>query len=502
VAVGTTVTFDGSGSFDPDGEIQTYVWEIRDVNTDQVITIESADPQIDYAFNEPARYAVSLRVKDDCDAFSEPDVASLEVGLLAGFKIEKLVAVDPITGAETWVPTGTDPNDPIEYGLKVRLNALDYSAGNIILYWWQKNGAGYGSDPIMIKSYTGPTQFQLKLTVYDEGYLHNVSVTKTVYVAQGMHVLSITPYSGTSFNPAYWANLGTELWGVDGGGTIAVVDISDPANLPAVQVMAPTLGTAPASMAASDGKLYISSYQNGVWVCRADRNNFSVLAHLTPQDLGNPAATGDVAAVGEFMYVLTAMPNRVLVYDVSDGFAPVLVDQVALPGGVQTMRLVGSEAVLVQKLNSSTIWALDIRQPDQPQLLPEPIQPPQSYVYTILTYDHTVILPMLSKTAFFELVVPDDTELPLTFGQMRIVDTFSVYSAASATRLYTVANGYLRKFDGLYPATGQPSYQIDQYYPGYQTPVQFICDADGPGDSYQPVLFIGLGPNGWGAWAP
>lgn len=54
------VTFDASGSFDPDGEIVLYEW---DFNKDGVYTATGATPQ--HTFNDPALHTVRLRVTDN-----------------------------------------------------------------------------------------------------------------------------------------------------------------------------------------------------------------------------------------------------------------------------------------------------------------------------------------------------------------------------------------------------------------------------------------------------
>lgn len=53
-----TVQFDGTGSFDPDGAVQTYWWDFGDGDT-------STEASPSHAYAEPGRYQVFLRVADD-----------------------------------------------------------------------------------------------------------------------------------------------------------------------------------------------------------------------------------------------------------------------------------------------------------------------------------------------------------------------------------------------------------------------------------------------------
>jgi trimeric autotransporter adhesin len=69
---GLSVSFDSSGSSDPDGTVEAYVWDFGDGQTSS-----QAAPSHTYA--QPGTYEVSLVVIDDDEAASEPAVRSVEV---------------------------------------------------------------------------------------------------------------------------------------------------------------------------------------------------------------------------------------------------------------------------------------------------------------------------------------------------------------------------------------------------------------------------------------
>ena len=63
--VGQPVTFDGSESFDPDGAIESYLFEISygDEPADEVL--QSASPRLVHTFSDVGLWVVVLTVVDD-----------------------------------------------------------------------------------------------------------------------------------------------------------------------------------------------------------------------------------------------------------------------------------------------------------------------------------------------------------------------------------------------------------------------------------------------------
>lgn len=63
--IGNSIVFDGSKSYDSDGEIIEYRWDfIKNENSD---TILSSNPKISHIFTEPGEYTIELQVKDDSE---------------------------------------------------------------------------------------------------------------------------------------------------------------------------------------------------------------------------------------------------------------------------------------------------------------------------------------------------------------------------------------------------------------------------------------------------
>jgi len=60
VQEGHTVTFDASSSFDPDGEIKTYVWSFGDGFWE-----ETTSPKVSHKYTAAGEYRVQLVVEDD-----------------------------------------------------------------------------------------------------------------------------------------------------------------------------------------------------------------------------------------------------------------------------------------------------------------------------------------------------------------------------------------------------------------------------------------------------
>jgi len=73
--VGETITFDASASFDPDGTIVKYVWDLGDENT-----AEEEVPTITHSYTVAGNYTVTLKVVDD-HGISRSNTTTITVGI-------------------------------------------------------------------------------------------------------------------------------------------------------------------------------------------------------------------------------------------------------------------------------------------------------------------------------------------------------------------------------------------------------------------------------------
>ena len=492
-AVGDTLTFNGS---DSTGAITEYKWEFRDVNNDSVFTRFGAT--VGVTFSAAARYQVTLTVTNDGDASSTSDPIDVQVGLLAAFKIEQAIGVDA-SGVEIWAPIAMDANHPIETGLTVRLNASDYSAG-AQFFTWKKNGTTYGTTGTLTKTYTGPLQFDLRLTVYDAGYQHaSPPVTGTVWVAQSMHVLSTSPYSGQDFTPVVWAAVGTDLWAIAVGGRFGVTSISNPAALPPVQIMGGASESSFCGLAGANGKLYVNRGAQ-VAVYRADRQNFGLACTLSASAMG-AASIVDVAAVGDMLYVATrapGMPDQIRAYSVVDPTHPQWLTQFTPEGGVCALRLAGEGVLVVQDAALPNLRVYDVRDPANSQPALETIPVSTTRLDFLQTYHRRIAARTVGAMVILDVLVPAASSEPLSVGPMRTLSVCSCYYAITDSRLFAFdAAQAVKKYDVAAP----PEYQMDVCSAVVPTPV-FVCETpDGDGDQ-SPTLFVPRGAVGFAAVGP
>jgi PKD repeat protein len=107
---GLPISFDGSGSYDPDGTIVSWFWDFGDGES-------SADPNPTHAYAQDGIYSVSLNVTDDGDATAE-DTASVVVA-----------DVDPVADFSASPTSGNTP-------LSVTFSDLTTSYDGVISWSW------------------------------------------------------------------------------------------------------------------------------------------------------------------------------------------------------------------------------------------------------------------------------------------------------------------------------------------------------------------------------
>ncbi|HDP96315.1 MAG TPA: PKD domain-containing protein, partial [Euryarchaeota archaeon] len=153
------VTFDGSGSYDPDGTVVDWMWDFGDGMTD-------SGEVVYHAYGVPGMYTVTLTVYDELGA----DNSATEVlEVLTNEKPVAVIVADKTTAmvGEMITLDGTQSYDP---------------DGTIASYAWNLGDGTTDSSDIVMKSYGMPGTYVVTLVVTDNlGALSDpVSVTLTI----------------------------------------------------------------------------------------------------------------------------------------------------------------------------------------------------------------------------------------------------------------------------------------------------------------------------------
>ncbi|MBU0906916.1 MAG: hypothetical protein KKE05_02040, partial [Nanoarchaeota archaeon] len=186
------------------------------------------------------------------------------------------------------------------------------------------------------------------------------------------------------------------------------------------------------------------------------------------------------------------------VYDISDPYNPVFLETLdVFPEGVVNFFKVGDEALLAQKFYNE-FRLIDIRNPSQPQVLPQTIELESGTYQRVVVYEHTVAasLSFSLQTALFDVIVPESASEPLSISQINMLPLNSHTCAYTKQRLYACVDGYayLGKFDIINP---QETYRMETFYPCYLYTQYHMYDPDGSLGPAQPVILLEAGPYGF-----
>ncbi len=161
--VGVPVSFDGSGSSDPDGSIVSYAWDFGDGNTGT-----SSSPT--HTYMTSGTFTVSLTVTDDAGATDTAETTA--------------------TIGEGNLPPVADPNGPYTGEVSVPLTFDGTGSsdpdGSIVAYDWDFGDGTVVLDagPTPSHSYTAEGTYNVTLTVVDDaGAMDSASTTARVGVA-------------------------------------------------------------------------------------------------------------------------------------------------------------------------------------------------------------------------------------------------------------------------------------------------------------------------------
>ncbi len=155
------VTFDASGSFDPDGEIVSYAWNFGD-NKNQTSALNSAI----HAFASAGTYNVTLTVFDN-DNYNSSLSSPIRVGRIPRVNF-------------TFSPPEPQRFESITFNAS---GSFD-TDGNITQYIWdfgdnRTSGILNTTDPtVTVPGYVYPGVYMVNLTIYDNDGLYNFTTTE------------------------------------------------------------------------------------------------------------------------------------------------------------------------------------------------------------------------------------------------------------------------------------------------------------------------------------
>lgn len=469
--VNTPVAFSSAGSNDPDGTIVSWQWNFGDNGT-------SSQPNPTHTYANPGNYTVTLTVRDDCNA-SHTKQMSIQITQASGEPLQAAFEPRMYVGDDQWATVGLSAGNPIEKGLKVMLDG-SLSSGDIAYYFWQigSNTYYYTEQPIHQFGFSGSVQ--VRLTVYDADW-NESSVVKTVYLSE-MVQLSSMPSPGETFMPVMHALNGSKVWAISTTGRIGVGNIANPSNLPAMTLMSAVVSDA-RGMAYGNGKLYVARGAGGLNVYNASEQpgQFSLIKTYSTTQLGGEV--NRVAAAGDVAYVALASPNRVRVYSFSNPLQAQELTSFSLPGAEMSLSTAG---VLVGHDGGGTMWVVDARVPQAPELVTSSHGLGASFSYGIASSSNSAAISHSSKVSVVRFNVPESLEEPITISESRQVNTPCLEYCVSPERLYTLVSGKIYKRDVAW----SPDYEIEAE-PGIQTNVteSFVTDPDGDGP-LGPTVFI------------
>jgi len=171
-APGETVTFDGSESTDPDGDVVSYEWTSPDAS------LETTGRRVSYSFGSPGSYDVTLTVTDDAGA-TDTRTRTVTVANESPAAAFQYAPTDPGVG-ESVTFDGSGSTDP---------------DGDVVSYEWTSPDSAFGARGTTVThSFDTSGAFDVTLTVTDDsGATDTRTRTVTVANAPPSADLSVAP---------------------------------------------------------------------------------------------------------------------------------------------------------------------------------------------------------------------------------------------------------------------------------------------------------------------
>lgn len=150
VAMGETVSFDGSTSTDPDGRILFYLWDFGNGHGDD-------EPVVRHTYWEPGVYSVNLTVKDENEKDGGQSVDSLTVEVV------------PADNRSPVLEFPTELITTLHVPLRFDASKANDRDGNIVSYEWDFGDGATGTGAVIDHRYDKTGTYRGSLVLTDNG---------------------------------------------------------------------------------------------------------------------------------------------------------------------------------------------------------------------------------------------------------------------------------------------------------------------------------------------
>lgn len=144
--VGQVVTLNGSASYDVDGEITRYSWDMGDG------TVLTGDA-ISHSYAEPGQFSVVLTVTDNSGVSNASSADTMQIGVNAPPQPGFAVPDRPVSVSELAILDASESVD---------------ADGQILSYFWDFGDGAIGEGPVVSYAWNQPGTFDVVLTVTDD----------------------------------------------------------------------------------------------------------------------------------------------------------------------------------------------------------------------------------------------------------------------------------------------------------------------------------------------
>ncbi len=331
----------------------------------------------------------------------------------ADFKTFKKTSSSPLQFNEVNLLT-----EELELGEKYRFDAT-YSIGETVAGWFLGNGEvniGVVSD----FGYSTFGSYNIILAIDNDEETRNVSI------AQGIHPLSATPIPPELFTPRVTKVSGGKAWSRSSQVTLGVLDVTNPNNLPALESILTGLVNSSDDFDVSNGKFYVGK-QDRLKIYTANPSNPVLQSEVTAQQLGVGSIV-NIEVVGNWVYVATAVPNKIIAVDATSATNPIIRNSVTSSLAIIHLDAASNDALAFgTSYAGSPVVIIDIRDKANPSLVG------QTSNTLIFNRDNGaanenkvggIIFEATGnrKVYYFDIIVPSNAQNPITIGQVNIRD--------------------------------------------------------------------------------